>query len=175
MEVANPTYEDGTMTFDGFNAVDENDDGSFTVSLTEGRNIVKVTDDNGSIYQVITAKALKAVVNNLTTPGSELKPGDSYSVVFDTVYHPVNKLSGVYNMSARITYSDVEGSDNSLNSTSNQYQVASNEKTQTISSVVPEDYQKDTLTLSEGTIYASGFGSPFGDHRACLLYTSRCV
>ena len=169
VEVANPTYEDGTMTFDGFNAVDENDDGSFTVSLTEGRNIVKVTDDNGSIYQVITAKALKAVVNNLTTPGSELKPGDSYSVVFDTVYHPVNKLSGVYNMSARITYSDVEGSDNSLNSTSNQYQVASNEKTQTISSVVPEDYQKDTLTLSEGTIYASGFGSPFGDHRAITL------
>jgi len=189
VEVANPVYKNGKMSFSGFNAAEEKADGSFTVNLTEGRNIVKVSDDNGSVYQIITAKGVKATVNNLTNAGMMLSPGDQYSVVFDKIYHPANKLSGIYNMAANIMYYGIEGSENtSYGSDSNQYQFAANAATQTVSKVgkwqsagwmykfqstgdasVPADYEKDTLTLSEGAIFAGGFGSDYGAHRDITL------
>lgn len=181
--VANPTVADA-MTFTGFASVAANRDGSFTVPLTEGRNIVRLEKDGKAEYQVITAKRVSITVNS----GEAVHPGDALSIVFDRLYHPANKLAGVYNMSAAAIYTDVDGYDGKLvGGLSNQYAFASNAASQTVGYVlkkgsgwvpsyqkeavlaVPEDYAADTLVLSGGTLAALGYGDPYGNHRGITL------
>ena len=189
VSVANPNVTESGLSYSTFTAVPKNKDGSYTVKLLEGRNIVKVTNEKGSEYQVITAKGVKAAVTNVTASGKALSAGDEFTVTFDTIYHPANKLSGVYNMSANINYSKVSGYENiAFGSSSNQYQFASSEKTQTISNVatwgqkgwayvvtlgkamsIPADYTEKTFKLSEGYLVAAGYGDPYGNHRGITL------
>ena len=180
VSVANPTVADA-MTFTGFASVAANRDGSFTVPLTEGRNIVRLEKDGKAEYQVITAKGVSVTVNS----GEAVHPGDALSIVFDRLYHPANKLAGVYNMSAAAIYTDVDGYDGKLvGGLSNQYAFASNAASQTVGYVlkkgsasyqkeavltVPEDYAADTLVLSGGTLAALGYGDPYGNHRGITL------
>ncbi len=193
VSVANPNVTKKGVSYGGFASVSENKDGSYTVSLSEGRNIVKVSNASGSEYQVITAKGVKATVSNVTSSGKALSAGDEFSVTFDTVYHPANKLSGVYNMSANITYSDVSGyEDTTFGSTSMQYNFASNTKSQTVANVatwgqkywmyavtlgnklsVPADYTDDELTMAGGYLVAAGYGDPFGNHRGITLESGK--
>ncbi len=191
VSVANPTVGD-SMTFSGFEPVASGSDGSFTVPLAEGRNIVRLEKDGKTEYQVITAKAVAVTVNGKPLEEAAVTPGEALTIRFDTLYHPANKLAGVYNMSACIVYSDVEGYDGMLaGGTSNQYQFASKEAAQTISGfvkrtvgswgmvsysadkstafTVPEDWAEDTFTLSGGTLVALGYGDPYGNHRAITL------
>ena len=189
VEIANPVVSD-RLSFNGFKAVSKNNDGSYTVKLTEGRNIVKLSNAKGSEYQVITAKGVTAAVNNVTSPGKALTAGDAFSVKFSTVYHPANKLAGVYNMSAGILYGSVDGYDKGVTfgGSSNQYNFASTEKAQTVSNqvkwgkmgwsfgatlgdklTVPASYDKAQLTMSDGCLIAMGYGDPYGNHRGITL------
>ena len=189
VEIANPVVSD-RLSFNGFKAVSKNNDGSYTVKLTEGRNIVKLSNEKGSEYQVITAKGVTAEVNNITSPGKALTAGDAFSVKFSTVYHPANKLAGVYNMSAGILYGNVDGYDEGVTfgGSSNQYNFASTEKAQTVSNkvkweqkgwfygatlgdnlTVPASYDKAQLTMSDGYLIAAGYGDPYGNHRGITL------
>lgn len=181
VSVANPVIGD-SLTYNGFVAVAQNGDGSYTVPLTNGRNIVKVANSVGAEYQVITAKKINITINE----GEEVNVGDEIKVVLSTVYHPANKLAGVYNMSASAVYTKVDGYEGKLiGGLSGQYNFASNASSQTISNVlkeknmwgqisyvkdtsltIPEDYDKDTFTLSGGSIYVSGWGDSYGNHRA---------
>jgi|GEM_PF-1940637 len=181
VSVANPTVGE-KLSFSGFEAVEANDDGSFTVPLAEGRNIVKIEKGGKAEYQVITAKQVTVTINN----GEAVQPGDQVSIVFSTLYHPANKIAGVYNMNAIAVYSDVDGYDDQLvGGASNQYSFASNAAAQTVNGVVeqttgawgmvsfsktgalivPDDYEYDTFKLSGGYIIACGYGDPFGNHR----------
>ncbi len=188
VSVANPTVKE-TMSFSGFDTVTANSDGSFTVPLKEGRNIVKLEKDGKAEYQVISAKAVTAVIND----GNPVHPGDAINIKFSTLYHPSNKLAGVYNMSAVAIYTDVDGYEGKLiGATSAQYNFASTEKCQTVageiiksttafgvafkvgnSLYVPADYTGDTMTLSGGTIVVSGYGDPFGNHRGITLESGK--
>ncbi|MCQ2405700.1 MAG: S-layer homology domain-containing protein [Oscillospiraceae bacterium] len=188
VSVANPTVKE-TMSFSGFDTVSANSDGSFTVPLKEGRNIVKLEKDGKAEYQVISAKAVTAVIND----GNPVHPGDAINIKFSTLYHPSNKLAGVYNMSAVAIYTDVDGYEGKLiGATSAQYNFASTEKCQTVageiiksttafgvafkvgnSLYVPADYTGDTMTLSGGTIVVSGYGDPFGNHRGITLESGK--
>ena len=193
VEIANPVVSD-RLSFNGFKAVSKNNDGSYTVKLTEGRNIVKLSNAKGSEYQVITAKGVTAAVNNVTSPGKTLTAGDAFSVKFSTVYHPANKLAGVYNMSAGILYGNVDGYDEGVTfgGALKQYDFASNKDAQTVSKQaevkatatawgttysvklgeamkVATDYDKEKLTLSEGYLVALGYGDPYGNHRGITL------
>lgn len=179
--IANPTVGE-KLTYSGFKAVAANADASFTVPLTQGRNIVKTEKDGKAEYQVITAKQVSVTVNN----NEPVHPGDNLSIVFDKLYHPANKLAGVYNMSANAVYTDVSGYDGKVvGALSAQYNFANNADAQTVSSVlaeknvwgainyvkdadlvVPSDYAYDTFTLSGGALYASGWGDSYGNHRA---------
>ena len=189
--VANPTVTD-KMSFSGFEAVNANTDGSYTVPLTEGRNIVKITKDGKAEYQVITAKAVSITVNN----GEAVQPGDKVTVKFDTVYHPVNKLAGLYNFSAYIVYADVDGYDGQMvGSKGSQYNFASNANAQTVTNLVqagagmgawgsagvkagaeltvPEDYNSDTFTIANGAIFYAGWGDYAGNHRGISLESGK--
>lgn len=177
---ANPTV-DAKASYSGFEEITANEDNSFTVPLVTGRNIIKVEKDGKSEYQIITAKKVNVTVNG----GEAVHPGDTLSIVFDKLYHPANKLAGIYNMSAAAMYTDVSGYENKLiGAVSAQYNFANNTAAQTVSNVlkeknvwgvvnyikdtdlsVPTDYEYDTFTLSGGVIYASGWGDPYGNHR----------
>ena len=188
VSIANPIV-DSTMHFGGFDAVAANNDGSVTVPLTEGRNIVKLEKDGKAEYQVITAKQVTVTINN----GESVHPGDTVSVVFDTLYHPANKLAGVYNMSALPIYTNVSGYSNKLiGGLPAQYDFASSSNAQTVNNVlkernvwgsisyekdadliVPADYTYDTFTLTGGMIYTTGFGDAYGNHRGIDLTTGK--
>lgn len=181
---ANPT-EDTTVSYRGFSKVEKNADSSFTVPLKNGRNIVKLTKDGKSEYQVITAKKVSITVNN----EEEVHAGDALNIVFDTLYHPANKLAGVYNMTAIPVYTKVSGYEDKFSGGSSaQYNFANNANSQKISNVlkeknawgvisyekdteltVPDDYQYDTFILSGGMLYASGWGDAYGNHRGITL------
>lgn len=170
------------VTYSGFAEVEKSEDGSFSVPLATGRNIVKIEKDGKAEYQIITAKKVNITVNN----GEIVHAGDYLNVVCDTLYHPANKLAGVYNMSASVEYAKVSGFDGKLiGSPSVSYNFASSADAQMISSVlteknvwgsvtrtkdsailIPEDYEDDTLTMTGGTIFVSGWGDPYGNHRS---------
>ena len=182
--VANPTVTD-IMSFSGFKPVSANADGSITVPLIEGRNIVKLTKGDKVEYQVITAKKVTYTVNN----GAEIHPGDSVSIQFNTVYNPINKLAGVYNYTPAIVYTQVQGFYGKMvGSKGSQYQFAATPAAQTVAYFmttkslwgstqlstgaafqIPEDYAETTLTLSGGTIGFGGWGSWAGEHRNIKL------
>ena len=189
VSVANPTV-DTAMTFSGFEAVAANEDGSCIIPLVEGRNIVKLEKDGKAEYQVITSKKLNVTINN----GNEVKRGDSVSIVFDTIYHPANKLAGIYNMFALPIYTEVSAYDNKLvGGLPSQYTFASSSETQTISNILPEgttswgsldytaegtltipvDFTGDTFTLSGGKIRVYYYGDPFGNHRGVTLESGK--
>lgn len=168
--LARPTVSDADdLSYHGFvtEGVTANADGSYTLCLTEGRNIVKLVSDAGAEYQVLSAKPVSYTVTNNTTPGGTYLPGDEVSIRFSTLYHPCNKLAGVYNMSANIYYSD--GTD-TYSGKGNQYAFASTEAAQTLTLTIPTDWPDGTYyTLTRGALYARGFGDPYGNHRGITL------
>ena len=148
VSVNNPVI-DSTVSYNGFEVVSENDDGSFTVPLKTGRNIVKLEKDAKAEYQIITAKKVNVTINN----GNEVYPGDNLNIVFDTLYHPANKLAGVYNMSAYARYSNVSGYEGKIiGGLTKWYDFANSSEAQNVSNVLKEVtdnwgttyYQKDT-------------------------------
>ncbi len=189
VSVANPIVDD-SMSFDGFFDVIPNDDGSFDVPLTEGRNIIKIENDGGAEYQIITAKEIRISINNGDTT---IRPGDTVSITFDTLYHPANKLAGIYNMSALPVYTEISGYDDTIaGGLPSQYDFASNNETQTVNNIlkavdfwgsityesdgsitIPKNYMADTFTLSGGAIYVTGWGDSYGNHRNISLSTGK--
>ncbi len=188
VSVALPTVTD-KMTFNGFQAVAANGDGSFTVPLKEGRNIVKLEKDGKAEYQVITAKHVSVTINN----GEPVKPGDELTITFSTLYHPANKLGAVYNGTAGAVYTAPDGTlvGSIVGGGIGVYNIASNATAQKITSAVvrseklsnwstvdvtysfgdkltiPADYTGDTYTLRGGAMIAvsNAYCMQFGDHR----------
>ena len=162
---AKPAISQNTLSFSGFDndGVTANDDGSYTVSLYHGRNIIKLVSPSGNaIFQVISAKPVTYTVSNVTNPGENFLPGDEASIVFKTLYHPANKLSGIYNMSAGIQYTG-EIVNLPLYLGPGQYAFAS--RAQEYKVTIPTDFRGNEFVLTNGVIRVTGFGSPFGAHR----------
>jgi chitodextrinase len=161
--LALPTLEANTLSYSGFSSdsVTSNADGSYTVRLVHGRNIVKLTSPAGSTYQVLSAKP---VTYTVSTPrsGELFGAGDTISVTFSTLYHPCNKLSGIYNMTAGIQYTGFN-TNFPLILGPGQYTFAS--RAQTYRIIIPKDYAGDEVALTNGVIKVSGFGSAYGAHR----------
>lgn len=67
VKVYNPSFKGtdfDTPGITGFTAVDgTNDGGVWTVTLTEGRNIVEMSDGTNTRYQVLTAMPVQIFVN----------------------------------------------------------------------------------------------------------------
>ncbi len=170
VSVANPSVSETALTFTGFRAVSARADGSFTVPLKEGRNIIKVSKDGKSTYQVVTAKQISYTVNN----GAAVKPGDEVTIVFDKIYHPTGQLGGIYNHTAKLEYTTSEGQKvNSVKGANSSF--ASTANAQTLKITIPADWTGNQYALTAGSIYASGFGDPFGGHRGVTLETGKDV
>ena len=169
VELAQPVITENTLTFNGFSTenVKKNANGTYTIRLITGRNIVRLTSASGAVeYQVLSAKAVNYTISNLSNPGAPFYPGDQISVVFNTLFHPVNKLAGIYNMSAGIQFNDITANVPSHGGIG-QYTFAS--RAQEYRITIPQDIDSDEFLLHSGVLRVNGFGSPFGTHRAINL------
>jgi len=152
------SYGDGTFSTE--NAKLNNDD-SFTILLTEGRNIVKVEKDGKSEYHVMTARPLDVIIKNLTTPNKEIVPGDKVNVTLRGLSFPANKLSGIYNFQGQLRF--FVGPENTLISgDARQYNMTT--QANSITFTIPSEYNGE-YSLRDGHIRVGSFGSPIGDHR----------
>ena len=194
VSVANPAISNNVLSFNGFVELTANTDGSVTVPLTAGRNIVKVEKDGKAEYQVITAKSVSVTVNGKPFAEATVAPGDTVTVVFDTLYNPVNRLA-LYNTGAAVVYSDVSGypgkTAGNYNGGMGFYFFASNAPHQTVANfnqvgtdgssygnyavklgatlTVPQDFNEAYFTLTDGAFYVSGFSKfTFGQHREVM-------
>ena len=171
VEIAYPTIGEQMATYTGFSTsgVTKNEDGSYTVLLKEGRQIVRLTDAAGdAVYQVLTAKPCHREITNVTRQGSNSYiPGDQVKIQYSGLRHPANKMAGIYNMSAYVTYNGTPNG-TSLILGSGQYTFGSAPSAQAVTVTIPNDGSTELL-MNEGVIQVNGFGDPIGNHR----YTSR--
>lgn len=177
--IAYPTIGEQMAAYSGFGAegVTKNADGSYTLLLKEGRQIVKMTDAGGkSVYQVLTAKKCHREIINASREGSMIfQPGDQVKIQYSGLHHPANKLAGIYNMSAYVTYNGVpNGSDLILGK--GQYTFGSAASAQAVTVTLPEDLDvvaNPEFVMNEGVIQVNGYGDPIGNHRAINRATGR--
>lgn len=169
--IAYPTIGERTVTYSGFSntGVTKNDDGSYTLLLKHGRQIVKLTDaSNNSTYQVLTAKECHLDITNSSREGSKIfQPGDQIKIQYSGLFHPANKLAGIYNMSAYVTYNGIPNG-TSLILGSGQYTLGSAASAQAVTVTIPEDHDVGTepeIVMSDGVIQVNGYGDPIGNHR----------
>lgn len=177
VEIAYPEIGSQMATYTGFDTygVTKNADGSYTILLKEGRQIVKLSDAKGNAeYQVLTAKSVEYTLSNLTNPESNtFAAGDKVAVCFNTLFHPASKLAGMHNFNAMINYTKLPEGVKVVKGTANQYQFAATEKAQTFTFTLPENWDGKKLTLSGGNIKLGMFGDPIGNHRNTIRTIGR--
>ena len=175
-----PTLSETAMTYSGgfgTTGVTVNEDGSVTLNMTEGKNIVKVTNASGSAsYQVVTVKKAAYTVENVTNPGLSIVPGNTVKIVLDEVYAPANYMAYLYNFYNQVTYTKPGGTTltGTKLSSGNRYQFdgASGDTCRTFQVTIPSDWQagKDYV-LTGGTLSLSGNGKALGYHHTNTLNT----
>lgn len=191
VSVLRPQIVDNKLTYSGFSTqnIKKNSDGSYTVSgLVNGSNVIKVTKNGVSTYQVVRAKSVAVSCKYTNANGDEisadeLAAGDTIEITYgkrtadgkkayDGVYIPANKLAGVYNMYGAVTLFDGQG--NKYSSKSTQYPFACTPAAQTVKVKIPEYFSGDEFTLT-GCLTESGFGSAYGSHRDVRHATGKPV
>ena len=167
VEMAYPTIGEQMATYTGFGTtgVTKNEDGSYTILLKEGRQIVRLTDAAGNaVYQVLTAKKCHRDITNVTRKSSNtFIPGDQVKIQYSGLRHPANKMAGIYNMSAYVTYNGIPNG-SSLILGSGQYTFGSVPSAQAVTVTIPDDASGEVL-MNEGVIQVNGYGDPIGNHR----------
>ena len=174
--LARPTIGETMASYTGFSAegVTDNGDGSYTVRLTEGRNIVCLTNAEGkSVYQVMTAKPCHRDIKVGDEIVTRVNPGDAVTVQYSGLYHPANKLAGIYNFHAFLSYKQASEGLTVTNGKTNQYMYASTATAQAVTFTVPDDWTSPTIELSDGVIGISWYGDPVGNHRFTSKDTGR--
>lgn len=70
----------------------------YTVKLRDGRNIIRITDNNGGVrYFTLRARAINVKTKNLSNEGKVIKKGDKIRVTFSDLDLPLQKLAAIYN------------------------------------------------------------------------------
>lgn len=174
--LARPVIGETSASYTGFSSegVTANADGSYTLRLTEGRNIVCLTDAAGkSLYQVMTAKPCHRDILVGDEAVTSVKPGDAVKVQYTGLYHPAGKLAGIHNFNAFLDYKKPAEGVSVTKGKGNQYTMAASAASQAVSFTVPEDWAESTLTIADGVMCIGGFGDPVGNHRSTSKLTGR--
>ena len=74
-----------------------NDNGSYTVDLKNGKNIVRIRSGSAEKYYVLNASETEVNVENMTAPGQSITAGDTVKVSYTNVITPQPKLAAIYN------------------------------------------------------------------------------
>ena len=170
-----PTLTETAMTYTGGFGTDgvTTKGGDVTLTLTEGKNIVKISKDGADTYQVITAKKAGVVITNKTDPTRDILPGDTVTVQLTGVYHPANTMANLYNLYAYASYTD-PGSDDTVTGYKNLFQRhlfdrADGNDCRTVEVKIPANWDADEpYVLTDGVLNFYGNGKDIGSHRNSL-------
>ena len=182
VSIARSTVDTKTLTYSGFTTegVITDDKGNVMVTgLTSGRHIVKVEKDGVANYQVLSARYVE--LEYLDTEGNsagkeyQFKPGDKLTLRLHNVNSPQEKLATCYNNSFSVAYYGEDAPTTRLPYTNagdhgyGQYNFTSMNQDITVS--IPEDWEKDTYSITNGAIAMAGFsGCAAGGHRGKVTY-----
>ena len=174
VKLARPVIGETSASYTGFEEVAANADGSYTLKLTEGRNIVCLTNADGkSVYQVMTAKPCHREIKVGDEVVTKVKPGDVVTVQYSGLYHPANKLAGIHNFNAFLDYKQASEGISVTKGKANQYTFASNAASQAVTFTVPDDWTSPVIELTDGVIGIGNYGDPIGNHRSTSKETGR--
>jgi|GEM_PF-241183 len=170
-----PTLTETAMTYTGGFGTDgvTTKGGDVTLTLTEGKNIVKISKDGADTYQVITVKKAGVVITNKTDPTRDILPGDTVTVQLTGVYHPANTMANLYNLYAYVSYTD-PGSDDTVTGYKNLFQRhlfdrADGNDCRTVEVKIPANWDADEpYVLTDGVLNFYGNGKDIGSHRNSL-------
>ena len=172
--VMRPTLTPNAMTYSGgFTSAGVMVDsaGKVTINkLMHGTNIVKITKDGVSTYQLIRAKKAEVIITdsegNSVEIGGNVDAGTTLKITYNGIYNPAEKLSGIYNFTARLFYVDENGNVtySADKASAGSYNFASNAVQRTFTYKVSALYESGTLVL-KGGIGISAYGQPVGGHR----------
>ena len=174
--LARPTIGTNSASYTGFSeeVVTKNSDGSYTLRLTFGRNIVCLTDASGkSVYQVMTAKPCHRDIKVSDEVVTSVKPGDAVTVQYSGLYHPAGKLAGIHNFNAFLDYKKPAEGLTVTKGKGNQYTMANTATAQAVTFTVPADWTQPTIELADGVMGIGGFGDPIGNYRNTSKTTGR--
>jgi len=71
--------------------------GAWTVPLTEGRNIIEVTNGTSTRYHIVKARGVTIGISNLSTPNEPIAVGETARITIRGIESPIQKMAGVYN------------------------------------------------------------------------------
>lgn len=141
------------------------EDGSYTVDLKDGRNIIEISAENGSVeYYVVNCRALDIDIVNLTRPeATDYQLGDTIQIYFDGLTMPVQKMAGIYNPNfpneGWVEYHTEDG--DTVRSVGAQYSAV----TRSGSKLTIELTEAGEYRLLNGQIHNTHFGYSLNAHR----------
>jgi hypothetical protein len=166
VRVHRPIHAGGSEWGSGWSDGVKNQDGSFTVNLYNGRNIVETGFTGAAFreYHVINAKGIGISASNETNQawkaGDPLNPGDRLRISFDGIKTPLEKIAGIYNPgwpdTCYVRYDSPQGG---VRGEGVQYDLSANNA---ITVTVPESGR---IELTNGVICCDHMGDPLDSHR----------
>ncbi len=175
-----PTLTSTAMTYSGgftSTGVSTAADGKVTLTLTEGKNIVKISKDGADTYQVVTAKKAGLVLTNLTHEGEDFQPGDTVKVQLTGIYSPANYMVNLQSLFTRVWYTEPVKSSTVYGaklSYSDRYLFDSStgDQARTFTVTIPATWDaSQAFTLTNGYLSCDGNAKPIGSHRRTDLST----
>lgn len=145
---------------EGWTSCTADAEGNYTVSLTEGRNIIKISDGTNVVYTTINAKAVGINITNNTHLGKNPRIGDSISVNFDGLELPIYKMAGIYNPgypdTTWVEYKDKDGK--TVRSGGVQYDI------DRYNTMIFDMAEAGEFVLNSGQIHCGHLGSALDTH-----------
>lgn len=137
----------------------ETEDGkqSFTINLSEGRNIIEIKAGDATTYHVILARGLEVTVDNLYRPGQNLTVGDTAKITIENMIPPLFKMAAIYNPAGVDFVCKANGTD--YTSHFGQYMAGS-------SFILKlQDEDAGTYKITDGALTTHAWGATDGAHR----------
>lgn len=137
----------------------ETEDGkqSYTIQLSEGRNIVEIKSGDATSYHVILARGLDITVDNVYRPGKTLEVGDTAKITMENMIPPMFKMSAIYNPSGVQFTCKTNGVD--YTTSFGQYMAGSS------FNIRLQEEDVGTYRITDGALSTSAWGTVDGAHR----------
>ena len=130
---------------------------SYTIQLSEGRNIVEIKAGDATTYYVILARGLDVTIDNVYRSGKALEVGDTAKITMENMIPPMFKMSAIYNPSGVQFVCKTNGVD--YTTSFGQYMAGS-------SFIVKlQDEDAGTYRITDGALTTSAWGITDGAHR----------
>ena len=137
----------------------ETEDGkqSYTIQLSEGRNIVEIKAGDATSYHVILARGLDVIIDNVYRPGKALEVGDTAKITMENMIPPMFKMSAIYNPSGVQFTCKTNGVD--YTTSFGQYMAGSS------FNIKLQEEDVGTYRITDGALSTSAWGTVDGAHR----------